>query len=161
MSYIALLTVDSVDRYRGIYRRPPIFPKKKSLYSKWIDYIELTEGGFPIEYTYSNYNDMLLFYIQLFNEHELVDFIIIENDMNLNIKTDLLGYDVTNSTMFYSILGEINTWKNILDKSYLNSNGLFNNRDDANLLAKYMNNNISLFECDGLYKSVSISKIIV
>lgn len=160
--YMALLDAGLCSRYKGIYRKVPTQPKGRQTFVEWLDYMELTEGGFPIEYSEENYIKLLSLYTKLLKQNVAVDFIVTEKIPDSDVNVALLGFDVTNDTMFYSILGEVGIEsKPFINKQQLNDNLLFNSRVDASNLAKYMNENALLFECDGEYKCVPIYRVSV
>lgn len=161
--YMAILqrSFNDNDGYKGIYRNYPDIPKSRVAITKWNECLEITNGGMPIAFNWHDYNKLRELTTLLLEEVENVDLILIDNYAT-NIMTVFLGYDITNNTMFYSILGEEDPRKKTyIDFNKLNEFRLFNDRLDAEILLKYINDHYMLFEQDGVHRSIRIAKVII
>lgn len=145
--------------YKGINRMFPLVPHRKEVLEQWKKCLELTNGGFPIEYSESNLRELLSLLDMLKEESISSELIIIDNTV-IDLNTRFSGYDITNDTMFYSFLGEeCGITKKCSSLGLLNVNGLFDNKSDADNLAEFANQ--QHFENDGKFKSVKIETLII
>ena len=158
---IALLGEPYLRGYRGIHRKFPCPPKGKKALELWSECLDLTEG-FPIEYTFKNFMKLHDLVSLLHNENILADLILVDRNVDItNVKTKLLGYDITNNTMFYSILGEKSIFqKNVYKKCTINKFKLLDNASTADSIAEYMNKHMDDFEKEGKYRRISIECVV-
>lgn len=154
---IALLGEPYLKGYRGLYRKFPCAPKENKALSLWTECLCLTQG-FPIEYNSESFAKLYDLFLLLRSEKIQVDLIIADRNVDITgVKTKLLGYDITNNTMFYSILGEKSLFQKTVCKKWgTNEFKLLSNVDTADVIAEHMNEHIDDFEKEGKYRRISV-----
>lgn len=158
---IALLGEPYVKKYRGIYRKFPYAPKEKKALELWTECLYLTQG-FPVEYSLEVFVKLYNLRFLLKSEKIPADLILADRNIDItNIKTKLLGYDITNDTMFYSILGEKSLFnQTIRNKWGTNEFKLLDNAFAADSIAEYLNEHMDDFEKEGNYRRISIECVV-
>ncbi len=158
---IALLGEPYLRGYRGLYRKFPCAPKEKKALDLWSECLYLTQG-FPIEYNLESFMKLYDLVSLLHSENILADLILVDRNVDItSVKTKLLGYDITNNTMFYSILGEKSLFqKTVYKKCAINEFKLLDNASTADSIAEYMNKHMDDFEKEGKYRRISIECVV-
>ncbi len=158
---IALLGEPYVKGYRGLYRKFPCAPKEKKSLALWTECLYLTQG-FPIEYNLENFMKLYDLASLLHSENILADLILADRNIDItNVNTKLLGYDLTNDTVFYSILGEKSLFQKTVYKKWgVNEFKLLANASTADSIAEYMNQHMDDFEKEGKYRGISIECVV-
>lgn len=158
---IALLGEPYLRGYRGLYRKFPCAPKEKKALDLWTECLCLTQG-FPIEYNLESFMKLSDLVSLLHSENILADLILADRNVDITgFKTKLLGYDITNNTMFYSILGEKSLFQKTVYKKWgINEFKLLANASTADSIAEYMNKHIDDFEKEGKYRRISIECVV-
>ena len=158
---IALLGEPYLRGYRGLYRKFPCAPKDKKALDLWSECLCLTQG-FPIEYTLERFTKLYDLVFLLHSENILADLILVDRNVDITgVKTKSLGYDITNNTMYYSILGEKSLFqKTVYKKCAINEFKLLDNASAADSIAEYMNKHMDDFENEGKYCRISIECVV-
>ena len=140
---IALLGEPYVKKYRGIYRKFPYAPKEKKALELWTECLYLTQG-FPVEYSLEVFVKLYNLRFLLKSEKIPADLILADRNIDItNIKTKLLGYDITND----------NKWGT-------NEFKLLDNAFAADSIAEYLNEHMDDFEKEGNYRRISIECVV-
>ena len=158
---IALLGEPYLRGYRGLYRKFPCAPKKKESLALWTECLCLTQG-FPIEYTVESFWKLYNLVSLLHNENIHAELVLTERNVDITgVNTRFLGYDITNDTMYYSILGEKSSFQKAVYKKWeINEFKLLANSSSADAIAEYMNVHMSDFEEEGKYRSIAIECVV-